>query len=118
MSSWSLLTALSGCAFSAPEKELRFRPRINQAAFRALFSTGTSWGTYSQRNTEGRLEAEIAVRGGNLEVGALRVPFAGPRAKVASRVKASAEVENGEARVRFASPVRLAPGDRIAVTVA
>jgi uncharacterized protein (DUF608 family) len=118
MASWSLLTALSGFAFSAPDKELRFRPAVNRTAFRTLFSTGTSWGAYSQQAAQGKMEAAVAVLGGALDLAILRVPYSGAGAKVTARVKASAEVQNGEARVRFASPLRLGPGERIEVTLA
>jgi uncharacterized protein (DUF608 family) len=69
MSSWSLLTALSGFSYSAPEKMLGFRPRVNAANFRCLFSTGTSWGVFSQQGNA----VELAVHGGKLEVAGLRV---------------------------------------------
>ncbi|MGE5648059.1 MAG: GH116 family glycosyl hydrolase [Acidobacteriota bacterium] len=114
MASWSLLTALSGFAYSAPERDLRFRPRVNAGAFRCLFSTGTSWGVYSQQGGK----TEIRVHGGALELSTLRVPFAGASAKVKSARPATVTVSGGEASVRFTSPVKVAPGETLTVSLA
>ena len=117
MSSWSLLTALSGFAFSAPEKSLRFRPRVAASAFRCLFSTGTSWGTYSQRKAGQNLESEVRVEGGTLEVAVLQLPFTGAKARVTSQYRATARVENGEATIAFASPVVVRAGEKITLAL-
>ncbi|MDQ3700283.1 MAG: non-lysosomal glucosylceramidase [Chloroflexota bacterium] len=48
MASWSVLLALSGYHYSAPEKRLSFAPApqaIRNGTFRCFFSTGTAWGT-------------------------------------------------------------------------
>ena len=117
MSSWSLLTALSGFAWSAPAGELRFRPRVSAANFRCLYSTGTAWGAYGQRRSAARLEAEIAVEGGRLELATLRLPFARSGARVLQPAGAAARIEGGEAAVRFASPVTLEQGAKLNVVL-
>ncbi|MFB3828923.1 MAG: GH116 family glycosyl hydrolase [Bryobacteraceae bacterium] len=113
MSSWSLLTALSGFAYSAPEKTLRFRPRVAANNFRALFSTGTAWGSYSQQRTKTGFEARIEVEGGTLELATLKVPFEGDKPRVAQPAGASAVREDGGAAVRFPTPVSLSKGGRM-----
>jgi uncharacterized protein (DUF608 family) len=115
MSSWSLLTALSGFAFSAPRRELRFRPRVSAASFRALFSTGTSWGGYAQSVTKEEMSAQIRVEGGTLELATLRLPFAGQKAKLISAAKGTVETAGGEAVIRYAPPVKLARGQTLAL---
>ena len=115
MSSWSLLTALSGFSYSAPEKMLRFRPRVNESNFRCLFSAGTAWGSYTQRRKELALDAEITVEGGSLELAQIRVPYPGAAPKVAAPLQATAQMENGEAIIRPASPLRLAKGDTLLI---
>ncbi len=117
MASWSLLTAFSGFAWSAPEKELRFRPRTGGAIFRALFSTGTAWGTYSQETAAGGLKAELRVHEGALELARLRLPFSAGRAKVSAPMRAGVEIADGEALVTFTTALRLGPGARATVVL-
>jgi len=116
MASWSLLTALSGFSYSAPEKELRFRPRVRRNDFRCMYSSGTSWGAYSQKLTQEKLEVEITVEGGNLELALLRVPFLGTKTNVVAPVRATATVKQGEAAIRFATPLSVKKGDTLRVS--
>ncbi len=75
---WALLPALSGFEWSAPERRIRFAPKVNARDFRAFFSTGSGWGTYSQKIAGRKTVAQIRVEFGTLalrtvEVGAGRV---------------------------------------------
>jgi len=115
MSSWSLLTALSGFSYSAPDKEMRFRPRLRRSEFRTLYLAGVAWGGYSQRVVQGKLEAEISVEGGRLELARLRLPFSGPKAEVATEGRAQAVVKAGEARIQWDKPIVLEAGQRLRV---
>jgi len=117
MSSWSLLTALSGFAYSAPHQELRFRPRIQRAAFRCLFSTGTSWGGYSQSLTKEKLEATLEVEGGTLELASLRLPYLGVKPGLRAPFKGAVTLQQGELAIRPAAPLTLKPGDSLRVAV-
>jgi uncharacterized protein (DUF608 family) len=119
MSSWSLLLALSGFGYSAPAKELRFRPRVSADDFRCLFCAGSAWGVYSQKAAAGTIDAAVAVEEGRLELETLRLPFAGgAAAKVGASHPAAASVEGGELVLRFAPPVQLAAGARLTVSAA
>jgi len=117
MSSWSLLTALSGFAYSAPERSLRFRPRQPGDQFRCLFSTGTSWGGYSQIRAVGKLEARIAVEGGALDLALLRLQYTGARPRLSASFKGVVKLEGDEALVRPLTPLRLKPGDTVRLTL-
>jgi non-lysosomal glucosylceramidase len=117
MSSWSILTALSGFSFSAPDKTIRFRPRVRAADFNSLFSTGTAWGKYAQKLENGKTQVELRVEGGTLELASFRAPFTGGRGKVAVPRRATMAVEAGEATVRFASPVTLRKGENLEISL-
>lgn len=117
MASWSLLLALSGFSYSAPRKEMRFRPRVHRNDFRVLYSAGAAWGGYRQTLAQGKVRAAITVEGGTLELAALRIPFLGSSAKVSTRGRASATVSKGEATIRWESPVKLSPGDTLTVSL-
>ncbi len=116
MSSWSLVLALSGFQWSAPEKALRFSPLVNQDNFRSLYSTGIAWGNYSQKRAKQKLDAEITVEGGALELAQLRLPFPG-KPSGSSLAGATVEAAGGEAIIRPKKPLRLGKGDRLAVSV-
>lgn len=117
MASWGLLTALSGFHYSAPERSIRFRPRVNETAFRALFACGNAWGTYSQELQAGAM-ARIAVAGGGLELQAVSVPCPNPSAKVRAPRGATATIRDGMAEVRLKDSVRLAAGDKLTISLA
>ena len=69
LSSWSLVLALSGFSFSAPERRLGFAPRVNARDFRCFFSAGGGWGTFEQRVSENRaLDARLDVRYGEVRL--------------------------------------------------
>ncbi len=66
LSSWSLLTALSGYHYSAPDMRLTFSPRINAQNFRCLFTTGKAWGTFRQKATGQERSGSVEVASGRL----------------------------------------------------
>lgn len=117
MSSWSLLTAISGFEYSAPQKEIRFHPRVSEAQFRCLYSSGTAWGSYAQQAAKTKLDAEITVEGGTLDLAVVRVPFSAENAKIAASAPAKVELAGGEAVVRFTSPVKLAAGRKLRLSL-
>ena len=85
MASWSLLNALSGFHYSAPERVVTFDPKLRLKEFRCLFSAGTGWGVYSQSAgvakidvIEGRLVVETVRIAGNVHaLGAVKTVSAG-----------------------------------------
>jgi hypothetical protein len=90
---------------------------VSQAQFRCLYSAGSAWGSYAQQSAKQKLDVVITVEGGALELAAVRLPFSGGRAKVTASQSATAEVAGGEAVVRFASPVKLAPGEKLTLSL-
>ncbi len=118
MSSWSLLLALSGYGYSAPLRELRFHPAINADNFRALYTTGSAWGSYAQKATSERLDAEIRVEEGTLTLATLRLPAPKAELNVVSKARAKVRVEKGEAILTFVKPVEIKAGGKLAVTLA
>ncbi|HEY3128935.1 MAG TPA: GH116 family glycosyl-hydrolase [Acidobacteriota bacterium] len=66
LSSWSLLTALSGYHYSAPDTRLTFSPRIRAQDFHCLFTTGEAWGTFIQKAAAQDVTGSIEIAGGKL----------------------------------------------------
>ncbi len=117
MASWSLLTALSGFHYSAPRKELAFRPRYRQGAFRCLFCAGSAWGSYAQQGTPQKLDVAVRVEEGKLALARLQAPFSKPDPHVRGSVPARVTVEQGEARIDFAPPVELKSGEKLELSL-
>ncbi len=118
LSSWSLLTALSGYRYSAPEMQLTFSPRINGQDFRCLFTTGGAWGSFGQKTTKRDATATLEVRHGELILKKL-----GFRTGTGTGVKAEISGKNVSARiaehqiVAFDQPVTLRADDKLRIRI-
>ncbi len=77
MASWSVLLALSGCEYDGVKKHLGFAPRITPGNFRSFFSTGSAWGTFSQRKIGRKHLAKIEVLYGELTLKTLSLALDG-----------------------------------------
>jgi uncharacterized protein (DUF608 family) len=65
MSSWGLLLALSGYAYSGVDLKLGFAPKVYPENFRTFWTTGSAWGVFRQKAAAGKgLKTEILVSGG------------------------------------------------------
>lgn len=122
MSSWSLILALSGFTYSAPEESIGFAPIVFQDDFRCFFSTGSGWGVYSQRARGDSLEAEIALERGSLRVRRVTLPAPGKHAKVRvwledAQVGARSRVEGDKVVLELEETARLAQGGRLRVAL-
>jgi non-lysosomal glucosylceramidase len=118
LSSWSLLTALSGFRYSAPDAELAFAPRVNAADFRCFFTTGASWGTYRQKVRRDQATAAIELQWGTLTLTSLGVEAAfksTPSLSASVDGQASAVRGYEDGVVRFDRPVSLSAGQTLEV---
>jgi non-lysosomal glucosylceramidase len=120
LSSWSLLTALSGYRYSGPDAVLAFAPRINAADFRCFFTTGTSWGTYRQTLGRGNAAAFVDLQGGALTLKALEFDPRlespdGVSAAVSGRTLPGARYANGA--VRFDPPASFTSGQTLEIRI-
>ena len=74
MGSYALLLALSGFSCSAPERRLRFSPKIFQDEFRTFFSVASGWGLYVQEIHKGGAEFSITIKYGRVALNRLELP--------------------------------------------
>ena len=111
LASWSLLTALSGFEWSAPERRLAFAPRL-PGAFKSFFATGGAWGTVSLDGTATRLD----VIHGELPLARLSVPglIAGRRPAVRTKTGLVRAKVDGRELV-FAPAIVVRAGDVLQV---
>ncbi len=73
MSSWSLLSALSGFRYDGPNGILRFGPLHTPGNHKSLFTAPEAWGSVKQTRSEKTQRVEIAVVEGTLKVKELRL---------------------------------------------
>lgn len=125
LASWSVLLALSGYRYSAPEGSLSFAPRMGGSKFECFFSTGTAWGTVRLANGKGAPTVKLSVIEGTLELRQLGAASPGgavdevmsAEGKLGRRkLAAEATVCEGRAMATFAEPVRIAAGETLKVT--
>ena len=90
MSSWSLILALTGFKYSAPEARIGFGPKINAEDFKTFFSTGSAWGQYSQKLDGKAIDVQLDVLHGELPVKTLSVSW--PKGEAPKNVKVEAAV--------------------------
>ena len=123
LASWSLLTALSGYSYSAPERRLGFAPCLSPEAFRAFFTTGDGWGLFSQRRERGVTSGRLDLQWGGLEL--KQFGFGAGEASAVERVAVAATVNGSPVGARlgaggivaFDAVVRLKAGDRLEAEV-
>ena len=123
MSSWSLVLALSGFSYSAPQQRIGFAPRVNASKFTTFWSTGSGWGQFSQRVTSAGITAKLSVTYGELTVREIDLGSGG---KGQARVKLGASAQQPDAEVRqtrdgsvatFEAPITLRAGDEIEIAI-
>jgi non-lysosomal glucosylceramidase len=119
LASWSLLTALSGYRYSAPEARLSFEPRINQSDFHCLFTTGGGWGTFSQKINRRHGIALLEVVHGSVTL--KEFWFAGARPGEPIYATSNERVLNAsfgkDNFIAFDHPITQRPGDKLQIRV-
>jgi len=122
LSSWSLILSLSGFYYSAPEKTLKFDPKIEREKFRVIFVTGDSWGIYEQRITEAEMISVLKVLDGALEIKTLKVPNPGRIHKIrlfynGNIIDGECSLEDAQIVLEFADKLVLRSSDQLEIKV-
>ena len=125
MASWSLILALSGYHYNAPEKTITFAPQVNASDFKCFYSTGSGWGVYRQKLSDKTFVAGIGITWGEVELQriGLEIPsdctVKSVRAIIGGREpQCSFETEDDKVMVVLASPVQINPGQELELVVA
>jgi uncharacterized protein (DUF608 family) len=124
LASWSLLLALSGFRYSAPERILGFDPRIDGGRFVSFWSVGEpGWGLYEQERSDSSFSASVKViRGSGVEIESLSLPSSPGRSRLevevrGRRVPASLETAGEKFSISLGEPVNLGAGSEIRVSI-
>lgn len=122
LSSWSLLLALSGASWSAPDAALRIVPPEAGRRFSCLYTAGTAWGVAELGRSARRALATFRVEDGSVRLRRLRLPQAFARLERGwiepgtTFVKGTAERRGGETQVEFPEPVELKGGQALVLS--
>ena len=121
LASWSLLLALSGFHYSAPEKRMGFAPKSEEGRFVSFWSAEPGFGLYEQERTATTCDATLKLlHGSGLELEAIDLPVVGGAVDVdvsLDGVKRAADalVENGKTRVQLERTARLSAGSELQI---
>ncbi len=121
LASWSLLLALSGFHYSAPEKRMGFAPKSEEGRFVSFWSAEPGFGLYEQERTATTCEVTLKLLyGSGLELEAIDLPVVSAAVEVEVSLDgvkraANALVENGKTRVQFDEAARLAAGSELQI---
>ncbi|TAM82563.1 MAG: hypothetical protein EPN47_07835 [Acidobacteria bacterium] len=123
MSSWAPLLALSGFRYDGIEKAVVARPLVEHENFSSFWSTGTAWGSFSQRTQSGKTRLDLSVAEGNLAcrkltMRAQKAATSALTVKIRNKPLAyKVRQESGEVTFVFTPDVTLSAGDQLVLTV-
>lgn len=125
MSSWSLLTALSGFSYDGPKQVLRVAPRITPENFKSFFSAAEGWGGLQQTRKGNEQKIELTVDEGKVAVRELHVSRNGNQAPKRVQVQANGKTVRATlspapaenlVRVVLDSSISIAAGSTLVIT--
>jgi uncharacterized protein (DUF608 family) len=86
MASWSVLLALSGWSYDAPNRSLRLTPRVEGDAVQLFFTASEGWGTVRYERDAGRLRRmTLTLTEGSLALVDLRLSTGGSAVRAVRR---------------------------------
>jgi non-lysosomal glucosylceramidase len=125
MSSYSLMLALSGFQYSAPEGQIAFIPKVNAEKFKTFFSVDSGWGTFRQKSSVKTCSFEIEIIEGKLMLNRLVItmPFSTRSTKKirvtldGKEIEADFIKEDGHYNICFPASIVIAPKASFEMTV-
>ncbi len=121
MASWSVLLALSGFEYDGVKKHIGFAPRYQPENFKGFFSTGSAWGTFTQRHMAKKRVGEIKVLWGELTLKTLSVALGRqPSRRITGKLDdepldLTTTTADGKALLTFPSPIQIKAGGTLEV---
>jgi len=124
MASYGVFLAACGYEYNGPKGHLGFAPRLTPENFKAPFTAAEGWGSYTQQQASGNLEAALSLKCGTLRLRTLRLALAGNAKSKTVLVKLAESVlpatcsqENDRVLVAFATPVELKAGETLEIKI-
>lgn len=125
MASYGVFLTACGFEHHGPKGRLGFAPRLTPEQFRCPFTTAEGWGTFSQQIADGKQQAKIALKFGQLRLTTLALAIA-PAAKPAAvslivagkPLPATFSVRGARVEIKFSAEVMLRAGETLEVVLA
>ncbi|MDD5687718.1 MAG: GH116 family glycosyl-hydrolase [Elusimicrobia bacterium] len=122
MASYSVLNALSGFLYSAPQKSISFNPQLNAKDFNVFFSVGSGWGLYSQKISGNKMKISLDIKYGNLTISKLNINPTHSVKKISaecngSAIKVSFEKDKNNCSIVFENPISIKPDSSLKILV-
>jgi hypothetical protein len=124
MASYGVFVAASGFEYHGPRGYLAFAPRLTRDNFKAAFTAAEGWGSYTQRTTNKRFAAEIALKWGNLQIKVLTLTLPDKmdakslHIEIDGRtIKATHLMQNTRLVITPVAPIALRAGQKLRVSV-
>ena len=124
MASYGALIAISGFECHGPKRHIGFAPRLTPENFKAPFTTAEGWGTYSQKISEGKMRADLAVKYGKVPLRTMSLVHAA--AKTPLKVSATLDGKNlavtveekdGSVNISFGPDIEIQAGQKLEVAL-
>lgn len=127
MASYGTFINACGFTYHGPKKQIGFNPKINPENFKAAFTAADGWGSYSQKiSSNNRLEANISLAMGNLEIAELTLPdlkTSNVKSKVTAKIGnkpvaiKNIEGKNEGLQIVFGSPIILSENKELSISI-
>lgn len=124
MASYGVFLAACGYQHHGPKGLLGFAPRMKPEDFRAAFTTGTGWGSFSQSIQDGQQKEKIEVRWGEVKLKKMSFEMGpGVSGKTVAvsmdhlSVASQSEIQDNSLVLSLEEPITLKPGDTLEVTI-
>jgi len=102
MSSWGILTALSGFGFDMTKGELSFAPTIQKENFQTFWAAGDSWGLFRQTQKGNKVNVALSLLSGKARIRTLLLPHSSKRPLSSGK---GTNIETGaRTRIAFENP--------------
>ena len=124
MASYGTFITAGGFECHGPRRHIGFAPKLTPENFKCAFTAPEGWGSFSQKYSAGKLDAEIDVRHGTLKL--KTVSLALPGGAVPSAVEARSgettipavlKKSDGGALIEFAGEIQLSPGEPLRLSL-
>jgi len=120
MASYGVFTAITGYSHRGPKGHLGFAPKLKPEDFKAAFTTAQGWGSFSQRIANQKIDAQIAMRWGQLVLQTLSLEL--PRDFKVTQIDGAPgrvlfAIDGNVLTITFPQKITLSAGQKLELTI-
>ena len=125
MASYGTFITACGFEYDGPKQHIGFAPKLTPENFKCAFTSAEAWGSFFQKFEGKKLDAEIAVRFGklNLKTVSLAIPDGASASTVKARlgqteIRAALKASDQRVLITFTEEIKLSPQQPLLLTLA